>query len=279
MQKSLEYINYSLKGVFPESEIRNISFLLIEKITGFSHTQVLLNKSTIFSAEQHKQLVRLVEELKKSTPIQYALGETEFYGLNFCVNKSVLIPRPETEELVEWIYCDSKGNKNLKILDIGTGSGCIAIALKKLLPNSEVTAFDISPEAIDTAQKNAKKNEVEINFKELDILNTPLFTQKWDVIVSNPPYIPESEKQHMSANVLKHEPSLALFVPNDNSLLFYQKIAVFATKHLNNDGKLYFEIHHDSGEKTIELLKKEGFKDIEIRKDLSGNDRMTKACI
>jgi release factor glutamine methyltransferase len=192
------------------------------------------------------------------------------------VNESVLIPRPETEELVDWIRNENDLNKNLQILDIGTGSGCIAISLKHEFPFATVDAFDISNEALETARKNAAQNGLEVNFSEVDILNAPAFDKKWDIIVSNPPYVLENEKLQMHSNVLEYEPHLALFVPDNDPLLFYREIALFAKKQLNANGKLYFEINRAYGQATVDMLSELGFQHIELRKDISGNDRMVR---
>jgi release factor glutamine methyltransferase len=210
-------------------------------------------------------------------PIQYILGETEFYGLPFYVNESVLIPRPETEELVDWIQKENYKSAELNILDIGTGSGCIAIALRHEFPSSTVDAFDVSEKALETAKQNATHNKLEVNFKAVDILNAPAFNKKWDIIVSNPPYITENEKDTILSNVLDHEPHLALFVPDNDPLLFYREIAFFAQQYLTPAGKLYFEINRNAGNHTLELLTGMGYRDVELRKDISGNDRMVRA--
>jgi len=277
MQQAFQHIHNSLSGIYDDSEIRNISFLLLEKLTGFSRTQLLTNKSTIFSFEQRQEFEGFVEKLKKNTPIQYVLGETEFYGLRFAVDESVLIPRPETEELVEWIKNDCKNSASLQILDVGTGSGCIAVSLKNELPFVEITAFDVSENTLETARKNAEQNDLQVDFQQIDILQENRFSQKWDIIVSNPPYIPEKERMNMQKNVREHEPSIALFVPDETPLLFYEKIAQFAQNHLTDNGKLYFEIHFDAGKSVMNLLRSLNFKNIELRKDLSGNDRMVRA--
>lgn len=277
MQQAFQYISSSLQEIYSVPEIKNISFLLVEKLTGFSRTQILINKSTTFSVEQRKQLISFVEKLKKNVPVQYVLGETEFYGLTLYVNESVLIPRPETEELVEWIKYEQRYASSLRLLDIGTGSGCIALGLKKELFFAEVDAFDISRDALSVATKNADYNRLPINLMQVNILEANDFPVRWDVIVSNPPYIPEKEKINMEENVLLYEPGIALFVPNEKPLLFYEKIARFALNHLNDRGKLYFEIHFDAGEAIVDLLQKLGFKNIELRKDIAGNDRMVKA--
>jgi len=277
MQKALLHIQSELTGLYPETEIRNFSYLIIEKLTGFSRTEVYVNKNTLFSSEQQHEIESFIEKLKKYVPIQYILGETEFYGLPFYVDESVLIPRPETEELVDWIRKENDRTAGLHMLDIGTGSGCIAIALKHEFTNSTVDAFDISVEALKTAKRNASHNHLTINFSEVDILNAPDFPTKWDIIVSNPPYITENEKEGMLPNVLENEPHLALFVPDNDPLLFYRNIAIFAQNHLNEKGKLYFEINREAGQPCIELLTQMGYQEVELRKDISGNDRMLRA--
>jgi release factor glutamine methyltransferase len=279
MQTALLHIQSELQGLYPETEIRSLSYLIIEKVTGFSRTEVFVNKYTLFSKEQQHVIESFIEKLKKYIPIQYILGETEFYGLPFYVNESVLIPRPETEELVDWIQKENNKNASLNILDIGTGSGCIAIALKLGFRNSSVHAFDISEQALKTAQSNAERNKLEVTFAQVDILNAPDFKTKWDIIVSNPPYITEKEKDGMLPNVLDHEPHLALFVPDNDPLLFYRNIALFAQHQLQPNGKLYFEINREAGKTCMDLLTGMGFHDVELKKDISGNDRMIRAII
>jgi release factor glutamine methyltransferase len=279
MQVILQYISDELRGIYPESEIQAIGYLLLEKLTGFSRTEILLNKNTQISREAANQLDGFLKKLKNYEPLQYVLGSTEFYGLPFKVNQSVLIPRPETEELVEWICLGNDRSKPLKMLDIGTGSGCIAISLKKNFPLAEMDAFDISPEALDVARENAKQNQANINFREIDIFNPPAFNKKWDLIVSNPPYVPESEKSEMQRNVIDYEPSMALFVPDDDPLRFYRTITNFARKNLKIGGKLYFEIHYQSGKKMLDLLTECGFRQLALKKDISGKDRMISGII
>jgi release factor glutamine methyltransferase len=221
----------------------------------------------------------IITELKNQKPIQYILGETFFYGLRFEVNQNTLIPRPETEELVEWIISENKKSQqssNLKVLDIGTGSGCIAISLAKNLPNAKVSALDISEEALNVAKNNAEFNQVTIDFILADVLAIEKLPDTFDVIVSNPPYVRESEKDLMQQNVLSNEPHIALFVENENPLLFYDKIAELAKNHLTENGVLYFEINQYLGEETVDLLKTKGFKNIELKKDIYGVDRMVK---
>ena len=274
MQTDIKRIKSELEGLYPETEIRSFSQLMIEKVTGFSRTEIIVNKNTLFSDKQYHEIESFIEKLKNFVPIQYILGETEFYGLSFNVNESVLIPRPETEELVDWIRTENDRSASLNILDIGTGSGCIAISLKHEFTNAVVDAFDISDEALITAQSNANRNQLKVNFSKVDILNAPDFETKWDIIVSNPPYVLENEKSVIQPNVLDNEPHLALFVPDNDPLLFYRCIAQFALKHLKTGGKLYFEINRQYGKATMDLLVESGFTDIELRKDISGNDRM-----
>jgi release factor glutamine methyltransferase len=277
MQAAILRIQSELQGLYPDTEIRSFSNLIIEKLTGFSRTEILVNKNTLFSDEQRHVIETFIEKLKKNVPIQYILGETEFFGLPFYVNESVLIPRPETEELVDWIRNENDRNANLHLLDIGTGSGCIPISLKHEFPKATVDAFDISEKALETAKNNADRNKLKVNFAKVDILNAPDFEKRWDIIVSNPPYVTELEKNEMLPNVLDHEPHLALFVPDNDPLLFYRQIALFAQKHLQTNGKLYFEINREFGQACVDLLAEMGFQDIELRKDISGNDRMVRS--
>ena len=226
--------------------------------------------------------IDILNELSTGKPIQYILGKTEFYGLPFLVNPSVLIPRPETEELVDWAINSLKTeiNNSAHIIDIGTGSGCIAISIKKHLPDFKVSAIDISATAIQTATKNAKLNQVEVEFSEEDILNPKATkTKKYKVIISNPPYVTLLDKRQMHTNVTDFEPHNALFVSDDDPLIFYRFIAKFAIKHLDQNGLLFFEINESYGQETVNLLDELGFKEISLRKDLSGKDRMLKAML
>lgn len=279
MEKAVRYIQSKLQGLYPETEIKSFTYLILEKLTGFSRTEQIINKSTIFSDEIRQQIESFIIKLQNFEPIQYILGETEFYGLIFKVNPSVLIPRPETEELVSWIYNDHDPKSRIQILDIGTGSGCIAVSLKHLFAQSTVYAFDISDSALKTAQKNAELNQVQVQFSRFDILDAPLLNSRWDVIVSNPPYVLEKEKDEMLTNVVKYEPSLALFVPDNDPLLFYRPIATFAQVHLNLGGELYFEINRSTGNLVAEMLITMGFHNVELRQDISGNDRMIKCFV
>jgi release factor glutamine methyltransferase len=236
-----------------------------------------LNIDLLFSKEEIQIWNVILDKLKLEIPIQYILGTTHFYGLEFKVNENVLIPRPETEELVEWIISSAVNMpnfKNVKILDIGTGSGCIAISLAKNIPNAEVFAIDISDKALATAKENADLNKVNVAFTQRNILETKDLEQQFDIIVSNPPYVRNLEKAEIKPNVLANEPHLALFVEDNDALIFYRKIAELATKNLSPEGKLFFEINQYLGKETVELLEKMHFKNSELRKDIYGNDRM-----
>ncbi|MBP8903524.1 MAG: peptide chain release factor N(5)-glutamine methyltransferase [Paludibacteraceae bacterium] len=279
MQQFLKDLQTSLKGEYSESEIHVLGMLILEKLTGFSRIWLLIHKELKLNDEQNIIASQYLERLKNHEPIQYILGETEFYGLKFKVNPSVLIPRPETEELVEWVKPPHppKGgflSGTPTLLDVGTGSGCIAVALKKKFPSANVSAMDISPEALALAKENAALNEVNIEFIQDDILHPAATDRKWDVIVSNPPYIPASEQRYLHKNVTDFEPHLALFVQDNDPLIFYRKIAEFALSHLSAGGRLYVEIHQSLGRQCCQLLESMGFQSVELRKDLSGNDRM-----
>ena len=268
-----------LKGIYPETEIQSFFNLLIEFKLNLTRIDLALNTDLELKENDINCFQKALDKLKKQIPIQYIIGETEFYGLTFKVNSNVLIPRPETEELVGWIINNTSRSKDINILDIGTGSGCIAISLAKKLPNAEVFAIDVSSEAIKTAKENAAMNKVSVNFIETNILHLDNLPSKFDIIVSNPPYVRDLEKEMMQQNVLDNEPHLALFVKDDNPLLFYNKIADLAKTHLNKDGNLYFEINQYLGKDTKELLRLKGFKNIELKKDIFNVDRMLKSSI
>ncbi|WP_209399955.1 peptide chain release factor N(5)-glutamine methyltransferase [Pseudozobellia sp. WGM2] len=274
-----------LGGLYALEEINSFFYLLIEHHLGLERFILALKPDVTITKTEEQPLFEALSELKKFKPIQYIIGETSFMELDFAVNPDVLIPRPETEELVRWIIDDVKafsGSKTageIKILDIGTGSGCIAIALAKNLPQAEVYALDVSESALKMARTNAIKNKVSIQFSHLSILNRPELSDKFDIIVSNPPYVREQEKVGMHSNVLDNEPSLALFVEDDNPLIFYKEIALFAKKHLNESGALYLEINQYLAKETEQLLKEHNFSEIELRKDMFDNDRMIKAVI
>ena len=269
-----------LSPIYDIGEVESFFYLILEEKRELKRIDLALNPDLTFSAEEIQIWNSILEQLQQEVPIQYLLGKTSFYGLNFEVNSAVLIPRPETEELVEWIITTQDPRpkaQDLKILDIGTGSGCIAIALAKNIPNAEVFAIDVSEKALVTAQKNANSNEVIITFLEKNILETENLEQQFDIIVSNPPYVRELEKKEIKKNVLDNEPHLALFVEDNDALLFYRKITELAQKNLRNDGKLFFEINQYLGKEMVDLLEKLNFINIELRKDIYGNDRMIKA--
>ena len=269
-----------LSPIYDIGEVESFFYLILEEKRELKRIDLALNPDLTFSVEEIQLWNSILEQLQQEIPIQYLLGKTNFYGLNFEVNADVLIPRPETEELVEWIMTTQDPRpkaQDLKILDIGTGSGCIAIALAKNIPNAQVFAIDVSEKALVTAQKNANSNEVNITFLENNILETEDLEQQFDIIVSNPPYVRELEKKEIKKNVLDNEPHLALFVEDNDALLFYRKITELAQKNLRNDGKLFFEINQYLGKEMVDLLKKLNFINIELRKDIYGNDRMIQA--
>lgn len=264
-----------LTPIYDAGEAESFFYLILEDKNQLKQIDLALHPDLIFSADEIMVWNSLLESLKKEIPIQYLLEKTSFYGLDFELNSTVLIPRPETEELVEWIIKNhSKKHGQLKILDIGTGSGCIAISLAKNLPESSVFAIDVSEMALATAKKNATVNEVNVTFIQKNILETEDLEQQFDIIVSNPPYVRNLEKKEIKKNVLDHEPHLALFVEDNDALIFYRKIAALAQKNLSPNGQLYFEINQYLGVEMKDLLEKMNFKNIELRKDIYGNDRM-----
>lgn len=275
MKNLFYYIKNSLEGHYPPTEITSLSHLVIEHILHRQFSPLLLDQEA--DEEKKHTVYDIVEKLKNREPIQHILGETEFYSLPFYVNKNVLVPRPETEELVELIINQADKDAELNILDIGTGSGAIAIALAVNLPKAKVEAWDVSPAAILKAKKNANRNEVQIELKEIDVFAEILTDKKFDIIVSNPPYVLESEKAEMDRNVLDYDPHLALFVPDNDALRFYNRIAELGTNLLSPSGKLYFEINRMKGQETKTMLENLGYKDVHVLKDISQNDRMVKA--
>jgi release factor glutamine methyltransferase len=269
-----------LSSLYDEKEIESFFYLALEKFHQKKRIDLALQPELAMDETQLAQWENVLTELKVYKPIQYILGETEFYGLPFLVNENVLIPRPETEELVQLILSNHQITKSpnpIKILDIGTGSGCIPISLKKNLPSAEVFAIDVSEKALETAQKNAEINKVEINFIQTDILKAEKLEQNFDIIVSNPPYVRNLEKVEINPNVLEFEPHLALFVEDNDALLFYRKITELAQQYLQENGKLYFEINQYLGNETVALIESYGFKNVELIKDIYGNDRMISA--
>ena len=265
-----------LTPIYDAGEAESFFYITLEELKGWKRTDLALNTDAELTEEEKVKWDEVLWLLEQQKPIQYIFGKTHFYGLEFEVNKHTLIPRPETEELVEWITNDKAAGK-IKVLDIGTGSGCIAIALAKRLPEAEVYAIDVSAEALAIAKRNAELNNVAITFWQKNILTTESLPETFDVIVSNPPYVRHLEKEEIKKNVLEHEPHLALFVEDNDALVFYRKIAKLAKEALKPQGSLYFEINQYLGKETTDMLTAEGFKNVELRKDIYGNDRMVKA--
>ncbi len=271
-------LKYQLEILYDKREASLIANMVMENITGVQRIDRILQKDKKLSHEQRQLLDLKTNRLLNNEPIQYVLGEAWFASKSFQVNSSVLIPRPETEELVDWIIKDNSVHQFKEILDIGTGSGCIPITLKLALPDASITSIDISSEALTMAQNNAIDHGVDINLKQIDFLeesnwqDLPLF----DCIVSNPPYIKDSERSKMSKHIIKFEPSIALFVSDDDPLIFYRKIALLGNTHLQKNGTIYLEINQILGAEVITLFQEFGYQ-AELRKDLMGNDRMIKA--
>ena len=304
-----------LSTLYDQAESKSIAWWCINHVCKISKAVFLASKNEALSSEKEDALNLLLKELITGKPVQYVLGETEFYGLPFKVNPSVLIPRPETEELVDWVLIELRNRMNaavslkaegkafvsegvendkitlealiyenelVRILDLGTGSGCIPISIKKYLPEVELTGVDISAGALQTANGNANLNQVSVEFIEDSILNMrndAILNTQYSVIISNPPYVTESEKSGMFKNVLEHEPHQALFVPDINALIFYNSIADFAVNHLVKSGLLFFEINENLGPDMVSLLETKGFSDIELRQDIRGKNRMIRATI
>jgi len=277
------FFNSELSTIYPKTEIDSFFFLLIEVKLNLQRIDTVLKPDFLIDESILSELKNIVKRLQKEEPIQYILGETEFYSLPFLVDENTLIPRPETEELVEWVINEiqeirSKNQDNkLNILDVGTGTGCIPISLAKNLNNVSISAIDVSLEALKKAKQNAILNKVDITFLEIDILKAKELPKKYDFIISNPPYVRELEKIEINNNVLQNEPHLALFVDDENPLIFYKKIADLAKQDLTKNGLLFFEINQYLGKETVDMLHQKGFKNIELKKDFSGNDRMIKA--
>ena len=268
-------IKKGLTDSYPVGEITALTRIIATEILGIPQMTFFLKDNVELTHEQEATLADAIKRLQKYEPIQYILGYSHFCGLKFKVTPATLIPRPETSELVEWIASEASGNE--RILDIGTGSGCIAVSLANKLPDSKVTAWDISSEALAVAAENSESNGTEVTFAQVDILAHEPQDEQFDIIVSNPPYIKEIEKENMEHNVLDWEPHTALFVPDSDPLLFYRTIANNGLTLLKPGGTLYFEINRAHGAETAEMLANFGYKEIELRKDISDNDRMIKA--
>ncbi|RBP32695.1 release factor glutamine methyltransferase [Oceanihabitans sediminis] len=280
-----ERFHKELDAIYGKDEVRSFFYLLIEELFDFNRLKLALDPEKSITKSEVDTILKALTRLKDQEPIQYIIGETEFYGLPFKVNENTLIPRPETEELVNLIIENTKEkiekDRSFSILDIGTGTGCIAITLAKNLPNAKVYAVDVSAEAIEKAKENAALNNVEVAFIETDILDKESWDVKFsalefDIIVSNPPYVRELEKQQMKPNVLNNEPHLALFVGDENPLLFYKAISKFADRKLQSSGELYFEINEYLGKEMIALLEENNFRNIELKQDFFRKDRMLK---
>ncbi|MDT3401732.1 peptide chain release factor N(5)-glutamine methyltransferase [Mucilaginibacter terrae] len=269
-----------LADMYSPAEADAITTLLLTDLTKLSNAQLKAYGDTELNVVQSERLLTQLAQLKTGMPVQYVLGHTEFYGHTFEVNPSVLIPRPETEELVDWIIKTINHSSGLKILDIGTGSGCIPVSLKLIDINNEIFTIDISSKALQTAKHNAAMNNAEITFIETNILNpepSVITHQKYHVIVSNPPYVTGTDKLQMHRNVTDFEPHTALFVPDADPLLFYNAIADFAIDHLETEGYLFFEINESYGQETVDMLARKDFTNIELRQDMAGKDRMIRA--
>lgn len=269
----------TLNKIQPVTEIDNFFFLLSEFKLNLKRIDLALNPNQTITAEEQFFFNESLKQLEQEIPIQYIIGSTEFYGLPFKVTLDTLIPRPETEELVEWAIDSTSTTSQVNILDIGTGSGCIAISLAKNIPNSNVSALDISGKALEVANHNATLNKVSVSFEKIDILKATTLNSKFDIIVSNPPYVRNLEKKEIKNNVLENEPHTALFVADNDPLIFYDKIGDLAKNHLKSNGQLFFEINQYLGQETLDLLNQKGFSNTELRKDIFGNDRMISTSI
>ncbi|WP_432713975.1 peptide chain release factor N(5)-glutamine methyltransferase [Pedobacter sp.] len=268
------YFTQEIANLYDNEEAESLYYMALEKLTGWGRSKIIFNQEQEIQTTELKLIKDLIVQLQQGKPIQYILEEAHFYGMTLMVSPAVLIPRAETEELVDWIIEEVKGIQPAgNLLDVGTGSGCIAISLKKHLPEWNVAALDISESALKVAAHNALQNKVIVEFIHADVLQFQT-AQKYDLIVSNPPYIKEDEKEQMHTNVMEHEPHSALFVSNQNPLVFYKAIAALAEKNLNEKGYLFFEINEYLGQETVEMLAAYGFENIVLRKDMQGKDRM-----
>ena len=288
MRETITYIRHSLQEIYPAGELQALIRIIMESVCGLTTCQLLVGKDRDLSEKERSKIKEIVEGLRQQQPIQYLLGEALFHGLTLKVTPAVLIPRPETAELVDLVLQDWPSESSPRLLDIGTGSGCIAIALAKALPQADVAAMDVSPEALEVAQENAQLQEVEIRFQQADILKVAteailsdgsVGNVGLDGIVSNPPYILQTESAQMERNVLAYEPHLALFVPDEDPLRFYRAIADYARIALRPGGKLYFEINPLCAEAMVEMLQAKQFQAIEIKLDFYGKARFIHARI
>lgn len=280
IQAAFTQITNALATTHSSREAASIAHIIIEHITGMGKLDRIVYKDSALTTVQENQLQDSLKALLQQQPVQYVTGKSWFYGMELQVNNQVLIPRPETEELVEWIVNDRKINENeaVSILDIGTGSGAIPLALKKELPQAGVWAVDVSTGALEIAALNASHQKLDIHFAQMDVLDTAATAglPQFDIIVSNPPYICQSEQADMQQQVLAHEPSLALFVPDNDALLFYRRIGLLAKQKLSSNGMLYFEINEAFGKEVVTLLQQQGFSKVTLKQDMFGKDRMVK---
>ena len=275
MKQQIDYIISQLRGYYADEELRELAYWIVEECTGLTRTEILIGckdtKKNVFKQD----LEVILQKLRANEPIQYVFGHTEWLGLDLSVTGATLIPRPETAELVDWILGRVDTSQSLRVLDIGTGSGCIAIALKKHAPLWHVTGVDVSAGALEVAEANARKNEVAVNWLQADVLtDNTIAKERWDVIVSNPPYICEKERVDMEARVLDYEPATALFVPDDDPLLFYRRIASLKVASM-----VFFEINEAYGEQVCAMLRAMGYTDVELKMDMYGKPRMVVGCI
>lgn len=279
IQVAQQKLMFQLFHYYDNSEAANIADLVLEHLTGRKRIDRIANKNVKLSTDMESRLHAYITQFEQGRPVQYILNESWFYGMKIYVDEQVLIPRPETEELVDWMLKMEKGKGIKKVADIGTGSGCIAIALKKNWIEAEVYACDVSTDALNIAAKNANYHHTPIDFLNLDVLNSQCWNAlpMLDLIVSNPPYIPLSEKTGMQQHVVKHEPSLALFVQDDDPLLFYRMIGLMGKNKLAPNGTIYVEAHEDFALRTAELFNTQGYVDVEVKKDMQGKQRMIRA--
>ena len=283
----IDYYHSSLSKRYSRDEIQQIIRLLNEANSQSGHGIIMIEGTKEIPLNEFAMHQQAIERLREGEPLQYILGYTYFHGIKFLVNNAVLIPRPETEELVEWIVAENKQLTTDDVLDIGTGSGCIAIALKKYFPQLNIYGVDVSKKALEVATENASMNQLDVKFFNFDITKNEnaqhnndvkdILKRTFDLIVSNPPYIPYSQKASIADTVDKFEPELALYAPSEDPLHFYRHILNFSQQHLKNEGSLFLEVHHDNASDVIDLLKRKHFKKVEMKKDISGNERLIKA--
>ncbi|MEC5146610.1 peptide chain release factor N(5)-glutamine methyltransferase [Chitinophaga sp. 212800010-3] len=281
IQTAFTYITGTISELYDEREAAGIAHIVMEYLTGMNKLDRLVHKTRLLSPDQNERLKLAIEALQRHEPVQYITGTSWFYGMELLVNKQVLIPRPETEELVEWMVQDARHRHHLHLLDVGTGSGCIPLALKKSLPDAAVTGVDVSEGALEVARSNSSRQRLEVDFLQIDALNPQQLATlpEFDMIVSNPPYIRQSEQAAMQQSVWGYEPSLALFVPDNDPLLFYRHISHMALTKLNPNGALYFEINEALGNEVIAMMKDTGFSDLTLKQDMFGKDRMVRGRI